>query len=286
VGFRTSTPVLDIHINTSNTPAVRLEQNNSGGFTAQTWDVAGNEAGFFVRDVTSGSRLPFRIIPGAPSESLRIHSNGNIGIGTASPAAKLHVASGEVRLPGGSASAGGLTSHFSFDTGGGNRQNFFRGTTVLADDGGFVGIGCLSPAADLVLGTGAQIACGTGTFSSIDAGAMMFTASSSRALKKNLSPVQIPDILDKIESVEVYNYDFIDGPVDRIGLMAEDFHQVFGRGSDKQLSGDEVQMALWLGLRELNARNQQLSATNEELVERLEALERALQAGSEGKSDR
>ncbi|HYR30232.1 MAG TPA: hypothetical protein VEU30_17335, partial [Thermoanaerobaculia bacterium] len=66
VGFRTATPVLDLHVNTSNTPAIRLEQNNSGGFTAQTWDIGANEANFFVRDVTSGSRLSFRIRPGAP----------------------------------------------------------------------------------------------------------------------------------------------------------------------------------------------------------------------------
>ena len=91
VGLRTSTPVLDVHINTSNTPAHRLEQNNSGGFTAQTWDVAGNEANFFVRDVTGGSRLPFRIRPGAPTSSIDINAAGAVGIGTASPAGKLHL---------------------------------------------------------------------------------------------------------------------------------------------------------------------------------------------------
>jgi len=93
VGLRTSTPVLDLHIATSNTPAMRLEQNNSGGFTAQTWDIAGNEANFFVRDVTGGSRLPFRIRPGAPTSSIDISASGNVGIGTASPSALLHVAS-------------------------------------------------------------------------------------------------------------------------------------------------------------------------------------------------
>jgi hypothetical protein len=91
VGFRTSTPVLDLHVATSNTPAIRLEQNNSGGFTAQTWDIAGNEANFFVRDVTSGSRLPFRIRPGAPTSSLDISADGDVGVGTASPDEKLHV---------------------------------------------------------------------------------------------------------------------------------------------------------------------------------------------------
>src|SRR4051812_27103215 len=91
VGLRTSTPVLDLHIATSNTPAIRLEQNNSGGFTAQTWDIAGNEANFFVRDVTGGSRLPFRIRPGAPTSSVDINASGNVGIGTASPADKMDI---------------------------------------------------------------------------------------------------------------------------------------------------------------------------------------------------
>lgn len=91
LGLRTSTPVLDVHVNTSNTPAMRLEQNSSGGFTAQTWDIAGNEANFFVRDVTGGSRLPFRIRPGAPTSSIDINASGNVGIGTASPANRLHI---------------------------------------------------------------------------------------------------------------------------------------------------------------------------------------------------
>jgi len=100
VGLRTATPVLDLHANTSNTPAFRLEQNNTGGFTAQTWDIAGNEANFFVRDVTSGSLLPFRIRPGAPTSSLDISANGNVGIGTGAPIHKLDVAGNMTIGPG------------------------------------------------------------------------------------------------------------------------------------------------------------------------------------------
>jgi len=99
VGIGTATPVLDIHVNTTDTPAIRLEQNNTGGFTAQTWDVAGNEANFFVRDVTSGSRLPFRIRPGAPTSSIDIAATGDVGVGTASPDTRLTVLDSGTTLP-------------------------------------------------------------------------------------------------------------------------------------------------------------------------------------------
>ncbi|HEV8169274.1 MAG TPA: tail fiber domain-containing protein, partial [Pyrinomonadaceae bacterium] len=95
VGLRTATPVLDMHASTTDTPAIRLEQNNSGGFTAQTWDVAGNEANFFVRDVTAGSRLPFRIRPGAPTSSIDIAASGNVGVGTASPSTRMDIRSAD-----------------------------------------------------------------------------------------------------------------------------------------------------------------------------------------------
>jgi hypothetical protein len=91
LGLRTATPGLPIHISVSDTPAQRYEQTSAGGFTAQTWDIGANEANFFVRDVTGGSRLPFRIRPGAPTSSIDINASGNVGIGTASPSRKLTV---------------------------------------------------------------------------------------------------------------------------------------------------------------------------------------------------
>lgn len=99
VGIGTATPVLDVHANTTDTPAIRLEQNNSGGFTAQTWDIGANEANFFVRDVTGGSRLSFRIRPGAPTSSIDIAADGDVGIGTGSPDTRLSVLGAGTTLP-------------------------------------------------------------------------------------------------------------------------------------------------------------------------------------------
>ncbi|QIR15126.1 tail fiber domain-containing protein [Shewanella aestuarii] len=81
VGVGTSSPLVELHVVNGDSPTLRLEQNGSSGFTAQTWDVAGNEAGFFIRDATNGSTLPFRILPGASSESLVIDGDDQVGIG-------------------------------------------------------------------------------------------------------------------------------------------------------------------------------------------------------------
>lgn len=91
IGLGTATPVVEVHTVDGDTPTLRLEQNGSSGFTAQTWDLAGNETNFFIRDVTNGSTLPFRIRPGAPTSSIDIAASGDIGIGTASPGAAMHV---------------------------------------------------------------------------------------------------------------------------------------------------------------------------------------------------
>src|SRR5205823_8872736 len=91
LGLGNSSPGLHIHITATDTPAIRQEQTSGGGFTAQTWDIGANEANWFVRDVTGGSRLPLRIRPGAPTSSIDISASGKVGVGTASPAVKLHV---------------------------------------------------------------------------------------------------------------------------------------------------------------------------------------------------
>lgn len=92
VGVGVSNPVVELHVADGDTPTLRLEQNGSSGFTAQTFDVAANESNFFVRDVTNGSSLPFKIIPGASHDTLTVAANG-VGVGTKNQDTLLHVRS-------------------------------------------------------------------------------------------------------------------------------------------------------------------------------------------------
>ncbi|KAA3621109.1 MAG: T9SS C-terminal target domain-containing protein [Flavobacterium sp.] len=92
VGIGIANPVVRLHIFNQDTPTIRLDQ--VGGFGDYKWDVAANETNFFVRDVSGGSLLPFRIRPGAPTSSLDISSSGAVGVGTSSPNAFTSLALG------------------------------------------------------------------------------------------------------------------------------------------------------------------------------------------------
>jgi len=149
-------------------------------------------------------------------------------------------------------------------------SGYFQGNVYVRDN---VGIGTTAPDHDLEIGTG--------TYSEIDAGEAQFTTSSSRTFKENIEPVYVNNILDKIAEIPVNTYDFkpeLCNDTDekcknKIGLIAEDFHVIFERGSDKQLSGQEIQMALWLGIQELKAERDNLKSQNQQILNRLETLE-------------
>ncbi len=267
VGLRTSTPVLDLHINTSNTPAIRLEQNNSGGFTAQTWDVAGNEANFFVRDVTGGSRLSLRIRPGAPTSSIDISADGNVGVGTASPSAKLHA----------SASTGAITTMIQMTNNAASRLNF-EDTTAGATWGLNNNTGNLN-----------MIKSGTGVTAFALEGnghltiANTISQNSDRNSKTAIVEVNPDDVLAKVANLPIseWTYKSDDPSVRHLGPMAQDFSAAFGLGHNNH-SIDLTDMA-GVSLAAVQALNKQVSdkdaeiaklqEQNAELAQRLSNLE-------------
>lgn len=284
VGFRTSTPVLDLHVATSNTPAIRLEQNNSGGFTAQTWDIAGNEANFFVRDVTSGSRLPFRIRPGAPTSSIDIASDGDVGVGTASPSEALHVQGSDgdttilVKDTNGTAASREM---LRLENNGGVQVNYIDSSTGVTwgfnNVQGNVRINNPANAGfefDLT-GTGNLTIGGT------------LTQNSDRDSKINITAVAPSEILAKVASLGLFGWTYKgDEPgVRHFGPMAQDFAALFGLGSDERriapLDVAGVSLAAVQALHQnLSAREAELEALrqqNDELAARLARLEAKLE---------
>ena len=74
VGIGESSPILELHIQDGDSPAIRIEQDGSNGFASQSWDLAGNETNFFIRDVNNSSVLPFKVKPGSISDAVVIGS--------------------------------------------------------------------------------------------------------------------------------------------------------------------------------------------------------------------
>ncbi|HTG36040.1 MAG TPA: tail fiber domain-containing protein [Thermoanaerobaculia bacterium] len=276
LGLRTSTPVLDIHVSTSNTPAMRLEQNNSGGFTAQTWDVAGNEANFFVRDVTGGSRLPFRIRPGAPTSSIDINASGNVGIGTASPSTKLHVSGsdGTTKLLVQESSATATAREMAEFRNNGGAEMIFKDTGDTAR----WSIGTFSSAFIWDNQAVANVEMTLGNTGNLTITGML-SQGSDRNTKTDIFDVQPDDVLAKVDSLPIstWRYKGDAADVHHLGPMAQDFSAAFGLGQDDRhiapLDAAGVSLA---AIQALNRKVTEKQAAIEDLARRNADLEKRL----------
>ncbi len=226
IGFGTATPVVDLHYVSGNTPTLRLDQDASSGFTPQVWDVAGNETNFFVRDVTGGSRLPLRIRPGAPTNSIFIDVDGDVGLGTSAPGAALHLN----EATGAFANVLQLTNNsgvgFILDNTTGNDvfisvNNAATAYTVNFDDG---------DGPEFSLDTNGNI---TGVSSCVNC-----SAPSDRNLKENFAPVDRAAILQALLALDVqtWNYKQFNPEERHIGPVSQDFHALFNVGRDVTLN--------------------------------------------------
>lgn len=195
IGVGTSIPVTQIHAVTANTPTLRLEQDNSGGWGAQAWDLAGNESHFSVRDATNGDKQPFRIQTNTPTDTVYLKSDGNVGIGTKSPTEKLHV----------------------------------LGNALISGN--------------LELG-------------------------SSRAYKKNISPLKVEAAIDTLKALKPVSFNFKSDPTEKsIGFIAEDVPDLVATTTRKSVSPMDIVAVLTKVI-------QEQQRTIEELSRRIGDLEK------------
>lgn len=238
VGVGTSTPAVNIHAVDGNTPTLRLEQNGSSGFTPQTWDIAGNETNFFVRDVTNGSKLPFRIKPNAPKDSIFIDSNGDLGIGTDNPAVTMELqTTGEwatfylQRTDGATAQIAGGDSDVWIGSQTNHPVKFSVNDSakMIIDTDGDVGIGLLNPTHKLEIVGGAYC----------DGG--QWVAGSSRTLKENIRDLTANEAIETLEALNPVRYNYkLNKQEEYLGFIAEDVPDLVAMKDRKGMASMDV----------------------------------------------
>ena len=289
VGLGTSTPVVELHIVNGDSPTVRLEQNGSSGFTAQTWDMAGNETNFFVRDATNGSRLPFKIRPSAPTNSLYVNTDGNIGLGTASPSEALDIErNGALEIHMRNSSTNN-TWEFEHRAGGALAFNLTGANGIGVDEmaidpGGNVTINNnLAANGSLTIGLG-------GTFTGA-VSALSFNPTSDVNAKTAFAPVDPQRVLDTVATLPVSTWVFKVDPATRhMGPMAQDFAAAFGLGNDdRRINLTDTAGVAFAAIKALDqnvdakqAQIEALQQENADLAARLAALEALVQSMSAG----
>jgi len=272
VGLGTSTPVLNLHIVQGDTPSVRLDQDTSSGWTAQVWDIAGNESNFFIRDTTGGSKLPFRIQPGTPTNTLTMKSDGKVGIGTWSPTYALEISKTGTAANFACIQTDGATGIISADSShvfiGAKTNHDFR---LIANDSakmtilpsGNVGIGTTGPTHLIHLSGGAYSDGAT------------WTDSSSRALKENIRNLNTDEALTTLNNLNPVKFNYkADKTEKHVGFIAEDAPELVATKDRKGMSPMDVVAVLTKVVQEQQKSIQEQQKTISELKEKITQLEK------------
>jgi len=275
LGLGTSTPVVELHIVNGDSPTVRLDQNGSSGFTPQVWDLAGNETNFFVRDVTNGSRLPFKIRPSSPTDAVVLEPAGtrfnnlttfsaNVGIGTTTSDHELQVsgdASGApVKIEETSATSADREMLLIANTGGSTIQ--FDNTASTTNDWQLTS----SPFGFLITeedsGSTEFFLAATGNLTI----AGTLTENSDVNSKTNIQPVDPTEVLERVAELPISTWAYKkDDQVKHLGPMAQDFYQQFGLGNSERkiatIDTSGVALAAIQGLkREIDRKDDEIRA--------------------------
>jgi hypothetical protein len=298
IGSRTATPSVEIHTIDGDTPTLRLQQDGSSGFQPQTWDVAGNETNFFIRDVTNGSTLPFRIRPTAPTSSIFIDVDGDVGIGTSSPDNSLHIdrtngtaalfiqeRSGTVdvrTLLKMENNGGSSIDWINTDTGTDWKMNTNNvdqfiisevgatnpGKFILEDNGGDIELGLgRTPGHPIHHVSGAHLTA-----------AGVWTNASSRSLKKNIRELGAEDAVAAIRELKPVRYEYKRDKTAEsyIGFIAEDVPELVAQNDRKSLSPMDMVALLTRVVQQQDATISTQKADIQELEARLDTLEKSL----------
>ena len=307
IGLGTSTPADRLHVleNTDAGTVFRVENTNSGLNAQGSFRAQSNTAVVHFRAHGSGRTVSrFGVVLGGWSEivqdignglvigtqtdkplifgtnnanRMHITPTGDVGIGTSSPSASLHVNrstgavlqgilvqnNNEARI---SIQNTGLAATPKYHMA---VNNTGTGIFFISRDGG----------GGTILEVNQRLDAG-GTPSlnvngSVQATNVSFT--SSRDSKKDFKELEPQDVLARVAELPISEWSFKEGPeqVRHIGPMAEDFHDAFGLSPDAgSISVTDTSGVALAAIQGLLQRVEELEKRNAELLQRLEALEK------------
>jgi len=278
VGIGTTSPLDKLSLGYGD--SLSLNADDSAQTTRLRWRYQGGEYAWIERAHSSGDMV-FGV---DATERMRIH-DGNVGIGTTSPGAKLDV-NGDLRcrtdfiMRADAAPANQKAWRQYVDSAtyymatlndnNANENIFFRvsrsgqAVSTVTFMQGNLGIGTTSPSARLeVVG---------------EAKATVFTPTSDRNAKENFSSIDNKSVLEKVAALPITRWNFKELPgAEHIGPMAQDFYAAFGVGPDDKhiatVDADGVAFAAIQGLHEIV---KEKDAEIQELKTRLERLEQII----------
>ena len=261
VGLGTSTPVVELHIKDSDTPTLRLEQDSSGGWTAQTFDVAANESNFFIRDATNGSKLPFRIQPSTPSSTLCLKSDGKVGIGTWSPAYAFEVETTGIGAQVVAERTDGATMEFS-----------------ASGNYGIAGTRTNHPVQIRVNTSEIMRINGSGSYIEMSDGGDYdgtWNDASSREFKENIQNLTTDEAMEAFAGLNPVKYNYkTQKQEERLGFIAEDVPEIVARKDRKNLSTMDIVAVLTKVLQQQQKLNQQQQQTILQLKKEIAELKK------------
>lgn len=223
-----------------------LNQEDSRNY-ALIQDGSGSDLG--RTHLNSPRAIDFRI---ANSAKMAIANDGKVGIGTTSPQATLHVATGTDVTPSGGgylvighpalASLGfddneilarsqGAVSTLHLQSDGGDVWIHSKGgsATVMIKSEGRLGIGTANPVHAIHLGGGAHCFAGR-----------EWRNASSRACKREVKSLRLDDALEALGDLEPVTFKYIDDDEARAGFIAEDLPELVATGDRTSLSPMDI----------------------------------------------
>ncbi|PAP76933.1 tail fiber domain-containing protein [Rubrivirga marina] len=307
LGTESGAATTEIHVADGDTPTLRLEQDGSSGFATRTWDLAGNETNFFVRDVNNGSALPLRILAGSPGNQVLVGPSGvevNKQTNSGSPKAGYGffangVAGADRMLVGfDDVTTAALNTDLEVEGLARFRANTRTDGTALFFGGadfrsGIIGRGTLAFQADYSTTTPyvfqiRNTATATNLFRLDNGGNLTISGALFQASdvdrKDAVVAVDAEAVLEGVVGLPLSTWQYTGSDVTHLGPMAQDFYRAFGLGQGEttisMVDADGVALAAIQALHTRNeaaqARIAQLEAANAALAERLARIEALL----------